>query len=92
MQWYNSLDAVYGVAYSLLLLNTDLHVAQGNSKMSRTTFVRNTMATIAAYSSTEKKVSEESSFDTRSIGAKSVNSTGSNKTDLSTMLKVSNSY
>ncbi|KAI7877230.1 hypothetical protein K492DRAFT_219281 [Lichtheimia hyalospora FSU 10163] len=38
---------VYAVAYSLLLLNTDLHVAQGNhTRMNRVAFVRNTMSTI----------------------------------------------
>lgn len=41
------IDIVYAVVYSLLLLNTDLHVAQGNhAKMPRQAFVRNTMATI----------------------------------------------
>ncbi|KAI8147478.1 hypothetical protein BJV82DRAFT_595619 [Fennellomyces sp. T-0311] len=40
-------DIVYAVAYSLLLLNTDLHVAQGNhARMTRQAFVRNTMSTI----------------------------------------------
>lgn len=35
------------MAYSLLLLNTDLHVAQGNhTRMNRVAFVRNTMSTI----------------------------------------------
>lgn len=33
--------------YSLLLLNTDLHVAQGNhARMTRSEFIRNTMSTI----------------------------------------------
>lgn len=33
--------------YSLLLLNTDLHVAQGSyTRMTRQAFVRNTMSTI----------------------------------------------
>ena len=37
-------DVVHAVVYSLLLLNTDLHVAQGDhKKMSRSAFVRNTM-------------------------------------------------
>lgn len=41
------IDIVYAVAYSLLLLNTDLHVAQGNhARMTRQAFVRNTMSTI----------------------------------------------
>lgn len=41
------LDIVYAVVYSLLLLNTDLHVAQGNyTRMTRQAFVKNTMSTI----------------------------------------------
>jgi hypothetical protein len=43
----NSLiGVVHAVTYSLLLLNTDLHVADISSRMSRTQFVRNTMAAI----------------------------------------------
>ncbi|CAG8465007.1 11089_t:CDS:10 [Cetraspora pellucida] len=41
-------DIVHAIAYSLLLLNTDLHVAQVSTKMSRQQFVRNTMAAIHA--------------------------------------------
>jgi hypothetical protein len=40
-------DIVYAVVYSLLLLNTDLHVAQGSyTRMTRSAFVKNTMSTI----------------------------------------------
>ena len=49
-------DVVYAVVYSLLLLNTDLHVAQGNhAKMTRSEFIRNTMFTIR-----DQKTHEES--------------------------------
>ncbi|KAI9490011.1 hypothetical protein BDB00DRAFT_839765 [Zychaea mexicana] len=42
-----SADVVYAVVYSVLLLNTDLHVAQGNySRMTRQEFIRNTMAAV----------------------------------------------
>lgn len=42
-----SIDTVYAVVYSLLLLNTDLHVAQGSyTRMTRQAFVKNTMSTI----------------------------------------------
>lgn len=42
-----NLDVVYAVVYSVLLLNTDLHVAQGNySRMTRQEFIRNTMAAV----------------------------------------------
>ncbi|KAG0175135.1 hypothetical protein DFQ29_007236 [Apophysomyces sp. BC1021] len=44
---FGSADVVYAVVYSLLLLNTDLHVAQGNhNRMTRIEFVRNTMSAI----------------------------------------------
>lgn len=40
---------MYAIVYSLLLLNTDLHVAQGDyKKMSRSEFVKNTMEAIYA--------------------------------------------
>lgn len=43
---------VYAVVYSLLLLNTDLHVAQGNyARMTKQAFVKNTMSTIYDQSS-----------------------------------------
>ncbi|CAG8759597.1 16343_t:CDS:2, partial [Racocetra fulgida] len=45
---YGSADIVHAIAYSLLLLNTDLHIAQLSTKMSRQQFVRNTMAAIHA--------------------------------------------
>lgn len=37
---------VHAAAYSLLLLNTDLHVAELSTHMSRTQFVRNTLSAI----------------------------------------------
>ncbi|KAI9478607.1 MAG: hypothetical protein EXX96DRAFT_482960 [Benjaminiella poitrasii] len=44
---FGSSDIVYAIVYSLLLLNTDLHVAQGNHpRMTRSEFIRNTMSTI----------------------------------------------
>lgn len=45
---HNLSDIVHAVAYSILLLNTDLHVAELTSRMSRSQFVKNTMATIQA--------------------------------------------
>ncbi|KAL0097606.1 hypothetical protein J3Q64DRAFT_1652380 [Phycomyces blakesleeanus] len=51
---FGSADIVYAVVYSLLLLNTDLHVAQGNyARMTRQAFVKNTMSTIH-----EQKISD----------------------------------
>ncbi|KAI9308266.1 hypothetical protein BJ944DRAFT_113708 [Cunninghamella echinulata] len=40
-------DVVYAVVYSILLLNTDLHVVQGNhQRMTKIEFVKNTMVAI----------------------------------------------
>jgi PH/SEC7 domain-containing protein len=43
---YGSAGVVHQVAYSLLLLNTDLHVAELATRMSRSQFVKNTLATL----------------------------------------------
>ncbi|KAI7889408.1 uncharacterized protein EV154DRAFT_553049 [Mucor mucedo] len=46
---FGTSDVVHAIVYSLLLLNTDLHVAQGDyKKMSRSAFVKNTMNAIHA--------------------------------------------
>ncbi|KAI8339148.1 hypothetical protein BC941DRAFT_501440 [Chlamydoabsidia padenii] len=45
---YHSADVVYAMAYSLLLLNTDLHgVQEHHQKMKKARFVKNTMDTIS---------------------------------------------
>lgn len=43
---FGSSDTVHAVVYSLLLLNTDLHVAQSHTKMTRPEFIQNTMSTL----------------------------------------------
>ncbi|KAH8119341.1 hypothetical protein DFH11DRAFT_1501723 [Phellopilus nigrolimitatus] len=43
---YGSASVVHAVSYSLLLLNTDLHVAELAQRMSRSQFVRNTLSAI----------------------------------------------
>ncbi|KAH0827486.1 hypothetical protein J3R83DRAFT_4195 [Lanmaoa asiatica] len=43
---YGSASVVHAVTYSLLLLNTDLHVADITNRTSRSQFVRNTMSAI----------------------------------------------
>ncbi|KAG6917832.1 hypothetical protein DXG01_000892 [Tephrocybe rancida] len=43
---YGSANIVHSVSYSLLLLNTDLHVAELAARMSRSQFVRNTLTAI----------------------------------------------
>lgn len=45
---YGSPDVVHIVTYTLLLLNTDLHVVDSTSRMSRAQFVRNTMAAVVS--------------------------------------------
>ncbi|TKA56825.1 hypothetical protein B0A53_01226 [Rhodotorula sp. CCFEE 5036] len=45
---YGSLDVVHAVTYSILLLNTDLHVVDSNSRMTRQQFVRNTLEAVRA--------------------------------------------
>ncbi|TFK25728.1 Sec7 domain GEF [Coprinopsis marcescibilis] len=43
---YGSANIVHAVSYSLLLLNTDLHVAELSTRMSRSQFVRNTLTAV----------------------------------------------
>jgi len=43
---FKSADVVHTICYSLLLLNTDLHMADIGSKMTRNQFVKNAMQTI----------------------------------------------
>ncbi|PWY79344.1 hypothetical protein BO94DRAFT_537357 [Aspergillus sclerotioniger CBS 115572] len=43
---FKASDVVHTICYSLLLLNTDLHLADIEQKMTKTQFVRNTMPTI----------------------------------------------
>lgn len=60
-------DAVHAIVYSLLLLNTDLHVAQGDyKKMSRSAFVKNTMSAIYAQLETPPPSSTDLTLDDRS--------------------------
>ncbi|KAL4882350.1 hypothetical protein BJY04DRAFT_217267 [Aspergillus karnatakaensis] len=43
---FKASDVVHTICYSLLLLNTDLHLADIESKMTKAQFVRNTMPTV----------------------------------------------
>jgi len=43
---FKATDVVHTICYSLLLLNTDLHMAEIEAKMTRAQFIRNTMPTI----------------------------------------------
>ena len=71
---YGNADVVHIVAYTLLLLNTDLHVVDSSSRMTRNQFVKNTMTAITAqhridsYASTTNASTSRTSFvDTSSI-------------------------
>ena len=48
---FKSYDVVHTMCYSILLLNTDLHVAEIGSKMTRAQFVKNTLPTIVSVAS-----------------------------------------
>lgn len=48
---FQTKDIVHAVTYAMLLLNTDLHVADVTSRMSRSDFVFNTMSAIHAQNS-----------------------------------------
>jgi len=45
---YVNADMVHALSYSILLLNTDLHVVDTTSRMSRSQFIRNTLETVYA--------------------------------------------
>lgn len=51
-----STDVVHTICYSLLLLNTDLHVAELDQKMTRNQFIKNTLPTI-------RRMAEDESID-----------------------------
>ncbi|GAA6028264.1 hypothetical protein JCM8097_006946 [Rhodosporidiobolus ruineniae] len=53
---YGSADVVHAVSYSLLLLNTDLHVVDTTTRMTRPQFIRNTLEAIRAQTDLEDEV------------------------------------
>ncbi|EFY99706.1 guanine nucleotide exchange factor [Metarhizium robertsii ARSEF 23] len=46
MHGFKATDVIHMICYSIMLLNTDLHLADIESKMTRSQFVKNTMTTI----------------------------------------------
>ncbi|KAF9412570.1 hypothetical protein BGZ94_001007 [Podila epigama] len=54
-------DVVHAITYSILLLNTDLHIVQQSTKMSRSAFVKNTLQAVQAqvHSSSMDRPSED---------------------------------
>lgn len=63
---YGSADTVHGMVFSLLLLNTDLHVAEITDRMTRGQFIRNTMAAIGEQHGIEVLGSNPTSDDSTS--------------------------
>lgn len=62
---YFSTDVVHALSYSILLLNTDLHIVDTTSRMSRSQFVKNTLETLnAELSSFEDMADVEHVIDT----------------------------
>ncbi|KAL1921561.1 uncharacterized protein VTP21DRAFT_11277 [Calcarisporiella thermophila] len=51
---FGSADIVHAVAYSLLLLNTDLHIAELSNRMTRSEFVKNTLSTVRMHLPNER--------------------------------------
>ncbi|KAG0360198.1 hypothetical protein BG005_011255 [Podila minutissima] len=54
-----SKDVVHAITYSILLLNTDLHIVQQSTKMSRSAFVKNTLQTVQAQIQSNDRPSED---------------------------------
>ncbi|KAI6121579.1 hypothetical protein F5141DRAFT_1186775 [Pisolithus sp. B1] len=76
-------SVVHAITYSLLLLNTDLHVADIANRMSRSQFLRNTMATVLQSnrhgSSTELDRDDDSSSPVGSDGTETQSLTRSKR-------------
>lgn len=86
-----SIDIVHAVSYSLLLLNTDLHVAELSTHMSRSQFVRNTMSTIQMQRQPTSAARLSSSDLTYDDCSSSVRGSGTDETEVRTRTKRSDS-
>ncbi|KAI9297526.1 hypothetical protein K502DRAFT_323233 [Neoconidiobolus thromboides FSU 785] len=74
---FRSQDVVYAVSYSMLLLNTDLHVAKNHTKMSKSDFVKNTLSVVESCARASSFEQEGSGSGTRIDGrSKSIESYG----------------
>lgn len=60
---------VHALCYSLVLLNTDLHVVSTSTRMTRAQFVRNTMATIRTQSDVPTSNADGTRSRSASLGA-----------------------
>jgi len=84
-------DIVHAVSYSLLLLNTDLHVAELQTRMSRSQFVRNTIAAIQTQLQSTSAARLSTSDLTYDDCSSSVRGAGSDETEMMTRSKRSDS-
>ncbi|KAF8161062.1 hypothetical protein B0H34DRAFT_673104 [Crassisporium funariophilum] len=90
---YGSANIVHAVSYSLLLLNTDLHVAElsSSARMSRNQFVRNTLTAIQTQLQPTSPADLSSSDLTYDDCGSSVRRAGSDETEVVTRTKRSDS-
>lgn len=65
---YGNASVIHAVVYSILLLNTDLHIADIANRMSRSQFVRNTMMAIQSQTHPNRYGSSPDLNDDNSIG------------------------
>ncbi|KAI0066118.1 hypothetical protein BV25DRAFT_1835812 [Artomyces pyxidatus] len=80
---FGNSSVVHAVSYSLLLLNTDLHVAELSTRMSRGQFVRNTLSTIQIQLQ-QSRSAQGSSSDLAYDEASSLRGPGSEGSDVGT--------
>ncbi|KAA1471675.1 hypothetical protein DENSPDRAFT_837715 [Dentipellis sp. KUC8613] len=66
---FGNASVVHAVSYSLLLLNTDLHVAELSSRMSKGQFVRNTLSTIQMQLQSSSDLTYDDSSSIRGAGS-----------------------
>ena len=71
---FKSSDVVHTICYSILLLNTDLHLADIGQKMTKNQFVRNAMPTV-------KRVAEDDSSSVPRVSTNSMRSSTFSKDD-----------
>lgn len=74
-------DLVHAVSYSLLLLNTDLHVADLATRMSRSQFVKNTLTAIQTQIQPSTFPTQKSFSDLTETSSVRVNSENHSTTD-----------
>ncbi|KAF8798741.1 hypothetical protein BYT27DRAFT_7177517 [Phlegmacium glaucopus] len=79
---YGSANIVHAVSYSLLLLNTDLHVAELTTRMSRNQFVRNTLTAIQMQLQPTSAATLSSSDLTYDDCSSSVRGSGTDETEV----------